>query len=378
MTALARRARSGAAGIRYYAAGLGRRFTTAPVFLWAQAIAFKVFVALLPLILLATGVFGLVLRQPNPFETVAGFLQTFLPPQQAGALIEFIGQLQRTSGTLTVVGAGAFLVTVITLFTTLRYVVGEAMGEGRHNTRSVLKGYLFDIRMMVQVGSLFLLSFGLTFSVNLLTAQGAPIADALGLDPVVFERLGRGLIRLLALVVPYAVTWAMLVQLYHFVPRPHPPFRSAFVGAAVAAVVFELAKNGFTLYATYIGDFGRYAESTEGLGGLGGAFGLILAFVFWIYVSGLILVAGAVVTSLHERHHHPRRSLVRRLWGRFGRGRRHADTDAAVESAEAATLAADPEAEPSPPVGGSPATPAPSLGPEVPDPTEASVVKAAR
>ncbi|MFN3595968.1 MAG: YhjD/YihY/BrkB family envelope integrity protein [Rubricoccaceae bacterium] len=326
MSALATRARSGLSGSRYYAVGLVRRLGSAPVFLWAQAIAFKVLVTLLPLILLATGIFGLVLQQPNPFETVAAFLQTFLPPQQSGAMIEFIEQLQRASGTLTLVGAGALLVTVITLFSTLRYVIGEAMGDGRHRERSLVAGYLFDIRMVVQVGSLFLLTFFLTLAVNLLTTQGTLLANAFGLDPDVFEQFGRGVLRLLALVIPYAITWAMLAQLYYFVPRPHPPLRSAMIGAAVSAVLFELAKNGFTIYATYIGNFNRYAETSEGLGGLGGAFGLILAFVFWVYVSGLILIVGAIVTSLHERRVAPRRSLIRRLWGRFSR-RRHADTD---------------------------------------------------
>src|SRR5690606_30871957 len=135
------------------------------------AISFKVITTLLPLILLGVGVFGLVLRQPDPFLTVAGYLREFLPPAQSEQLIEMVGQLQRASGALTAVGAVFFLYTVLTLLGTVRYVVGQAIGRDRHNDRTILEGYAFDLRMAVQVGLLFLLSFGLTFAVNTLSVQ---------------------------------------------------------------------------------------------------------------------------------------------------------------------------------------------------------------
>lgn len=308
---------------RYYGGGLARCVATRPVFLWAQAIAFKVFVTLLPLILLATGIFGLVLRQDDPFETVASFLRTFLPAGYGGPLVELIFSLQAASGTLTFIGAGALLVTVVTLLSTLRYVIGAAMGETRHKMRTLLGGYLFDLRMIGQVGSLFLLSFGITAIVGVLGARSGAIASAVGLDPATASAFAGGAIRVVALVVPYVLTLGMLGQLYYFVPRPHPPVRSAVLGAAVAAVLFEAAKNGFAVYARYVGDFDRYADSTEGLGGLGGVFGLVLAFVFWVYLSGLILVVGAVVTALHERQARPRQATLRRLWSRMNSMRRH-------------------------------------------------------
>ncbi len=308
---------------RYYGGGLVRCFATQPAFLWAQAIAFKVFVTLLPLILLATGIFGLVLRQDDPFETVASFLRSFLPAGYGGPLVELIFSLQKASGALTFVGAAALLVAVVTLLATLRYVIGAAMGETRHKMRTLLGGYLFDLRMIGQVGSLFLLSFAITLVLGGIGARSGAFASATGLDPAAVSALTRAVIRLVALVVPYVLTLGMLGQLYYFVPRPHPPVKSAVVGAAVAAVLFEAAKNGFAVYARYVGDFDRYADSTEGLGGLGGVFGLVLAFVFWVYLSGLILVVGAVVTALHEREVRPRKAALRRLWSRMNTMRRH-------------------------------------------------------
>ena len=296
--------------------------TTDPIFLWAQAIAFKVLVTLLPLVLLATGIFGLVLRQENPFEAVSGFIRSFLPSGQSDRVIELVFQLQKASGALTFVGAAAFLFTVITLFTTLRYVIGQAMGVTRHQERSILGGYMFDLRMIVQVGTLFLLSCGVTFGINLLHAQSGALATEIGMDPALVRQVGSAAVRMVGLAVPYVLTFGMIVQLYYFIPRPHPPKRSAMLGAAVAAVLFELAKNGFALYATTIGTFDRYNAGDEALTGV---FGLILALVLWVYLSGLVLVIGAFMTRLHEHRIAPRRqSAVRRLWKRMGANRRRA------------------------------------------------------
>jgi membrane protein len=302
--------------VRYYLAGIWKRANEVPIFIYAQAIAFKVLVTILPLILIATGIFGLVLRQENPFDTVAGYLRTFLPTGQTESLVKLLYELQEASSTITIFGFIFLFVTVVTLFSVLRYIVATSVGD-RHTYRSIPAGYAFDLRMVVQVGLLFLLSFGLTFAMNTVSTETTELLTRLGFDPDLLKRGWRIVLRISTVLVPYLISLLMFVQLFYFIPRPSPPSRSAFFGAMVAAVVFELAKNGFTLYATYFGSFNRYTsgESDAALGGLGGIFGLLLAFVFWVYFSGLVLIIGAMVTGLHEHRHRPKRSRL----GRFVR-----------------------------------------------------------
>ena len=316
--ALPRPLRSLLEASRYYVAGIWKRANEVPIFIWAQAIAFKVLVTILPLILIATGIFGLVLRQENPFDTVAAYLRSFLPPGQNEGLISLLYQLQESSQTITIFGALFLLVTVVTLFSVLRYVVATAIGD-RHTYRSILGGYVFDVRMAVQVGLLFLLSFGLTVTLNVVSAESTAVLSGWGFDPAVLRSGWRIVLRAVTILVPYSLSVLMFLQLFYFIPRPSPPSRSAFFGAAVSAVLFEIAKNGFTLYATYSGRFDFGGVEAEGgssgaaaLGGLGGVFGLLLLFVFWIYFSGLVLIIGAIMTGLHERRNRPERSRLRR------------------------------------------------------------------
>jgi membrane protein len=319
-SALPRPLRSFLDASRYYAAGIWKRANEVPIFIWAQAIAFKVLVTILPLILIATGVFGLVLRQENPFDTVAEYLRSFLPPGQNEGLISLLYQLQESSQTITIFGALFLLVTVVTLFSVLRYIVATAIGD-RHTYRPILGGYVFDVRMAIQVGLLFLLSFGLTVALNIVSAESTAVLSGWGFDPALLRRGWRLVLRAVTILVPYSLSVLMFMQLFYFIPRPSPPSRSAFFGAAVSAVLFEVAKNGFTLYATYSGRFdfgGAEAESgstgAAALGGLGGVFGLLLLFVFWIYFSGLVLIIGAIMTGLHERRNKPERSRLRRYF----------------------------------------------------------------
>ena len=137
--------------------------------------------------------------------------------------------------------------------------------------RSVLGGYLFDLRMVAQVGSLFLLSLAITTVASVIRARSGAAAAAVGLDPGLAESAGGAVAQTLSFVVPYVLTVGMLVQLYYYVPRPRPPWRSALWGAATGAVLFEAAKRGFALYATYLADFDRYAAEGPEAGALGRA-----------------------------------------------------------------------------------------------------------
>ncbi len=356
--ALPRPVRSFVDAAKFYLAGLWTRINEVPVFIWAQAIAFKVLVTILPLILLATGVFGLVLKQENPFDAVAGYLTTFLPPGQSDALVELLFKIQEASSAITIFGSVFLLVTVVTLFTALRYIVATAVRDNPAY-RPIVGGYVFDLRMTVQVGLLFLLSFALTFGLSYISEASTGLLAGWGFDPDFLKR-GWGLVlRLVSLLVPYAVSVLMFVQIFYFIPRPAPPSRSAFFGAAVAAVLFEIAKNGFTIYATYTSTFSRYSETSvpaaaadatvkaavdsadEALGGLGNIFGVLLAFVFWVYFSGLVLIIGAIMTGLHEQRNHPARSriggYIRRLFHRETPGVAEETTDSATVSPDKRT-----------------------------------------
>jgi membrane protein len=289
----------GRAHALYYARGLYKEIAAKNLFLWAQAIAFKVLVTVVPIVILATGLAGRLLRGEDAFAAVARFINDFLPQNQSAQVVDFLHQLQMASSTIVGIGGIGLFLSAVSLFITLRIAVGNAFEQDWHEGRSVIGGYLFDVRMVLQVGVLFLITIGMSVFVQ--SIEGPGILAFAGLDqPWVREGWQRA-IQTMGLFVPFFITTAMFFQLYYLVPKPHPRKRSAFSGAIIAGVLWEMAKQIFTYYATYVGQFERYA--TEGLGAIGNTFALIIAFVFWVYFSGIVLMLGAVVASLREHRH---------------------------------------------------------------------------
>ena len=294
----------------YYVGGVYRYAFEKDIFLWAQAIAFKVLITIVPIVILATGIASQVLSRlledPDAFDDVARFMREYMPAfDHRNQLFTFVDKLQDAGNFYTGIGILALIFAAMTLFTTLRIVIGNVFQEEWHRHRSVFGGYLFDIRMAAQVGLLFVLTLGLSFLTTAIQQGGLDVAEAVGLDYVWLQEGWRRTFRFLAYLIPYILSTAMFFQLFYFIPKPHPPKRSALVGAVVTGLLWEVAKLSFTVYATSVGQFDRYivtgAEAEEMISVLGQAFGLIIAFVFWVYYSGLVLAVGALIAVLNEK-----------------------------------------------------------------------------
>jgi Ca2+-transporting ATPase len=117
---------------------------------------------------------------------------------------------------------------------------------------------------------------------------GIPIsAIALGLvTPFAFDRLaelfalGNVVTRLFAALLPTLVLFYSLLLFYILAPRRNIRVAVAWPAALLGTFALELAQALFGLYVTRIANFNAVY----------GAFGSIIALLFWIYVSGVIVI----------------------------------------------------------------------------------------
>ena len=82
------------------------------------------------------------------------------------------------------------------------------------------------------------------------------------------------------------VSWVLLFLLYSLMPNTTVRLGPALTGSIVAAVLWEIAKYGFKFYLT----------NAVGYSALYGSLGLIPMFLFWIYVTWLIVLFGLELT----------------------------------------------------------------------------------
>lgn len=97
-------------------------------------------------------------------------------------------------------------------------------------------------------------------------------------DVTHFPIIVPALSRLLA----FFASWFLLLLLYRLMPNTRVRLRTALVGSFVAAVLWESGKVGFQSYVNHALPYS----------GLYGTFGLLPLFLFWVYLSWLIVLFG--------------------------------------------------------------------------------------
>ncbi len=91
----------------------------------------------------------------------------------------------------------------------------------------------------------------------------------------------------------FLASWVMLLLLYVLMPNTKVHLRSALYGSLVAAVLWELAKFGFQIYVKHALPYSA----------LYGSLGLIPVFLFWVYISWMIVLFGLELTAAIQTTH---------------------------------------------------------------------------
>ena len=91
--------------------------------------------------------------------------------------------------------------------------------------------------------------------------------------------------------VPFSINLAIFLLIYYIAPNCKTYWRYVWTGAVIAAILFEIAKGLFLWYldnvATYRQVFGSITS--------------VMILLIWIWVSALILILGAEISSEYGR-----------------------------------------------------------------------------
>jgi membrane protein len=288
---------------KYYLVGVYERLQEDDIFLWSSAIAFKVLVAFIPILMLATGLLGIIFstffdgNSEDPYQAVVQFIQSFIPQYRRELLIKDVEQMARQGSTFTILGGIGLLLLAISFFTTIQSVISIVFRR-LHQPRAWYMRYLFDLRMMLQVGLLFIVSVFLTILIATLQNIGietlSNYPDAPQWSYSLWKALTSGT---MGTVVPFLVTGLMFFPLYYFIPNPHPHWKSALVGTLFTTGLWESAKNIFTWYAATWNPYDRFTGFGSSIGELSL---VVFVLIFWVYYSGSVFILGGILAALHE------------------------------------------------------------------------------
>jgi membrane protein len=259
----------------FYARNLWHKAARDQLFFLSSGITFNVLVTIVPLLLITISVLGMLVESSTTArEQILSFIQRIMPLASAQAESLLFG-LVEDSGWFGVLGLVGLVWASTRLFGSLRTVLEIIFEIPPEERLGIVEGKIHDIRMVVVVGSLFLLTISLTTALNWLKNYGVGF---LGLDAYNISWFWS----LTSLLVAYLITYMMFFFVYRYVPDRWIPRQDAAVAAFFSSVLFELAKQAFV---AYLAEFGRFME-------LYGSFTNLVVIAFWVYYSSIVFILG--------------------------------------------------------------------------------------
>lgn len=254
----------------------------------AAAISYYVLFSLFPLLIFLVGVMGLFLQNSEFQERVIDAVLDFIPLSEdegRGEVTEAVrGVAGVGSGALGLLGLLGMAWSASNMFGVIRRSLNTAYDA--EFQRPVVQQKLLDLAMVLGMGMFFLSSIVATGVLRVVRRRSEDIpylgdfAESVGFawDAAAF-------------LIPVGLSFVAFSVLYWLVPAVRLRLRDVWLGALVAAVLFEVTKVGFSIY---LENFSNYDI-------VYGSLGAVAAFLFWVYLSANILLFGAEIASEYPK-----------------------------------------------------------------------------
>ena len=251
----------------------------------AAAISYYALFSVFPLLIFMVSIFGIFLQSRSLQNDLIDQVLEFLPltsDKGRSQVSDAINAVAGISIPLSMVGLLGLAWAASAMFGAIRTALNVAWDV--KTPRHFVKQKLLDLGMVAGVGAFFLLSIGTTAFLRTTQDASSDILGPLSSNTAFFWRATPHLM-------PAIFSFGAFIVLYRFAPAAPIKFGDVWLGALIAAIFFEIIKNGFSLY---VANFGHYDV-------VYGSLGAVVALLFWMYLSAVALLFGAEVASEYPR-----------------------------------------------------------------------------
>jgi membrane protein len=255
-----------------YARFLARRIVADRCLTVAGSLTFTTLLALVPLF---TVTITLTSKLPFTRDIILQLklfvLKNFVPEMSSKMVGVYMDQFALNASRLTLIGLVIVLVTAIALIFTIENTFNDIWRARRR--RTWLKRLRWAITLLIAGPVLIALSLSVT---TYLVRATHIVERAL---PLLDDALWR--------MIPIVATALTLYMAYRWIPNRFVPARHAIVGAVLAALLFEIMKQGFVVYVARVPTYSLVY----------GAFASFPIFLLWIFLCWLVVLLGAEVSA---------------------------------------------------------------------------------
>lgn len=254
----------------------------------AAAISYYVLFSLFPLLIFSVGVLGLALQDSELQRDLVEVVLDYIPLSETEGQNDVESAVRSiattSSGALGIFGLLGMAWSGSNMFGVVRRSLNLAYDLELH--RPLVRQKLLDLGLVLAFTPFFIASLAGTAAIRFArrTSEDVPgVSDASQSFGVVWE--------VLPLLIPAAVSFTAFTVLYWIVPATRVRLRDVWLGSAIAALLFEASKVGFSVY---LENFSNYNV-------VFGSLGAVVAFLFWVFISANIMLLGAEIASEYPR-----------------------------------------------------------------------------
>ena len=252
-----------------------QQFSRDKVVIRASGLAYSSLLAAVPLVAVGFAMFSAFGAFDDIKQRVQELLFSLFLPTSQDEIAAYLNQFADGASKLGLIG---FLFLVVAAILLLDNIESNFNDIWHVTTRRRLILKVTSYTSVLVFGTLFL-GASLTMSARIKTAL---YSGAL-FDPGTLEKVG-------AWVFPLLFTFLAFWIMYLVIPFTRVQLRSALIGALVAGVFWELAKN---LFASSVGHSVRYSA-------IYGSLAVIPIFLIWLYITWIIVLAGLEIAFTHQ------------------------------------------------------------------------------
>ena len=247
----------------------------------AASISYYAILSLFPLAIGLISLFSLILEAEVVETEVFGFFRTHLPGSD-GLLIANVEAVKNIRGPLGIVSALGLLWSSSLLFGAITRAVNRAWDIPYDRPFYVEKPRHFI--MVFCVAPLLVLSVVSTTGLQILGNEEWPVLGRLAF----LEHNG---INTLARPLPFVFSLAIFLLIYKFAPYARTYWRYVWTGALASALLFDVGKS---VFVWYLENYAAYER-------IYGALASVIVLLVWVYISSMIVIIGAEVSSEYQR-----------------------------------------------------------------------------
>ena len=247
----------------------------------AAAISYYALISLFPLILGLIAIASFLIDDASTHTQITDWVTGFLPGSEefVNEQIEFVLGLRSTVGVFAIV---SLFWSGSAVFGGITRSINRAWDV--HQDRPLHISKARQLLMALLTGSLFLFSTSIT---TFLRAYERFATEDFPLAGMFLDTSSIAILQASS----FALVFAVFLMLYKYVPNTKTYWQYIWVGALIAALLFEITKN---LFIVYLHSFSNFTS-------VYGALAPVIALMLWAYLSGLILILGAELSSEYGR-----------------------------------------------------------------------------